>query len=358
MQKTMRLLWFNLVTDFDDPVLGFTTSWIRDIAKLVESIQVITMRKGRMNLPKNVRITSVGKERGFTEPRRAFEFYRHLLRILHQEHIDVCFSHMIPIFSVLAAPILKTRGIPIVTWYAHRQRSFILNLAHSLSDRMVSINVTSYPYPGRKLTTLGQGIDTELFRPNSTISPADLPLILFVGRLSPIKDPVTFIRAVRLLTKKHRFQVALIGPILGRDREYSRTLMKEIEQLRKTTPAQYIGGLPQKQLASWYQKCFALVNCSPSNNALDKTVLEAMACGKLALTSISGFETTMEQETPFLLFQAGDPSDLASKLANLLKLSRKSVEDMGHYLRRQTVQNHSLGKLAENPTTLLHKLKD
>ena len=74
MQKTMRLLWFNLVTDFDDPVLGFTTSWIRDIAKLVESIQVITMRKGRMNLPKNVRITSVGKERGFTEPRRAFEF--------------------------------------------------------------------------------------------------------------------------------------------------------------------------------------------------------------------------------------------------------------------------------------------
>ena len=230
MQKTMRLLWFNLVTDFDDPVLGFTTSWIRDIAKLVESIQVITMRKGRMNLPKNVRITSVGKERGFTEPRRAFEFYRHLLRILHQEHIDVCFSHMIPIFSVLAAPILKTRGIPIVTWYAHRQRSFILNLAHSLSDRMVSINVTSYPYPGRKLTTLGHGIDTELFRPNSTISPADPPLILFVGRLSPIKDPVTFIRAVRLLTKKHRFQVALIGPILGRDREYSRTLMKEIEQ--------------------------------------------------------------------------------------------------------------------------------
>ena len=83
-----------------------------------------------------------------------------------------------------------------------------------------------------------------------------------------------------------------------------------------------------------------------------------MACGKLALTSISGFETTMEQETPFLLFQAGDPSDLASKLANLLKLSRKSVEDMGHYLRRQTVQNHSLGKLAENLTTLLHKLKD
>ena len=354
----MRLLWFNLATDLDDPVLGFTTSWIRETAKLVESIQVITMRQGHVNLPKNVSISSVGKERGFTEPRRALEFYRHLLRILHQQHIDVCFSHMIPIFSVLAAPILKSRGIPIVTWYAHRQRSFILNLAHGLSDRMVSINLTSYPYPGSKLTILGHGIDTELFKPTSTISPADPPLILFVGRLSPIKDPVTFIRATRLLTETHRFQVALIGPILERDREYSKILMEEVESLQKTIPAQYIGGLPQKQLASWYQKCFALVNCSPSNNALDKTVLEAMACGKLALTSISGFETTMEQETPFLLFQAGDPSDLASKLGNLLKLPTQSAGEMGRYLRSQTVQNHSLGKLANSLTSLLQKLKD
>jgi len=354
----MRVLWFNLATDIDDPILGFTSSWVREVARTVDSIYVITMRLGRTELPENVRIYSVGKEKKFSEPRRALEFYRHLFRILHHKSIDVCFSHMIPIFSVLAAPVLKTRGIPIVTWRAHRQRSFTLRLAHGLSDRMVSINVSSYPYPGSKLTTLGHGIDTELFKPNDTISPDDPPLILFVGRLSPIKDPVSFIRAARLLANKHRFQVALIGPILGRDREYSRILMEELELLRKTVPAQYIGGLPQRQLPNWYQRCFALVNCSPSDSALDKTVLEAMACGKLALTSISGFETTMEQEASFLLFRAGDPRDLASKLANLLKLPPKSVEDMGHYLRRQTIQNHSLSKLAENLTILLHKLND
>ena len=56
----MRLLWFNLTTDLDDPVLGFTASWIHEIAKLVRSIRVITMRKGRVNLPKNVKVTSVG----------------------------------------------------------------------------------------------------------------------------------------------------------------------------------------------------------------------------------------------------------------------------------------------------------
>ncbi len=185
----MRLLWLNLATDLDDPVLGFTTSWIREIAKFVDSIQVITMRLGRAELPENVQIYSVGKEKSFSEPRRIWEFYRHVLRILRQEPVDVCFSHMIPIFTVLGYLPLKLHGVPMITWYAHRQRTLILRVAHYLSDRMVSINENSYPYRGRKLRTLGHGIDTELFKPTTTISATHPPLILFVGRLSPIKDP-------------------------------------------------------------------------------------------------------------------------------------------------------------------------
>ena len=66
----MRLLWFNLATDLDDPILAFTNSWIRAIANKVDSIHVITMRLGRTELPENVRIYSVGKEKQFSEPRR------------------------------------------------------------------------------------------------------------------------------------------------------------------------------------------------------------------------------------------------------------------------------------------------
>ncbi len=354
----MRLLWFNLATDLDDPILAFTNSWIRAMAKKVDFIHVITMRLGRTELPENVQIYSVGKEKQFGEPRRAWEFYRLIFRILHQESIDVCFSHMIPIFTILGYLPLKLHGVPIITWYAHRQRSFKLRLAHHLSDRMVSTNARSYPYKSSKLQTLGQGIDTGLFKPNTTISPADPPLILFVGRLSPIKDPLTFIRAARLLSNTHRFQVAVIGQILEHDREYSRVVLKEIELLRKTVPVELIPGMGQNQLVSWYQKCFAVVNCSPSDHSLDKTVLETMACGKLALTSILGFEETMGQEVPSLLFQSSDPQDLADKLENLLKLPGQTIREMSNGLREQTLQNHSLGNLAENLNALLHQLKE
>ena len=142
----MRLLLFNLATDADDPLLGFTTRWIGALAKRVEFIHVITMRVGRLDVPGNVRVYSVGKEKGYSEPRRVIEFYRFLFRILREDRIDACFSHMIPIFTVLAAPVLRPKGIPIVTWYAHRQVTSTLKLAHHFSDRMISSDKTSYPY--------------------------------------------------------------------------------------------------------------------------------------------------------------------------------------------------------------------
>ncbi len=61
----MHVLWFNLATDLDDPILAFTNSWIREVAKKVDSVHVITMRLGRVELPENVRIYSVGKEKEF-----------------------------------------------------------------------------------------------------------------------------------------------------------------------------------------------------------------------------------------------------------------------------------------------------
>jgi len=142
----MRLLLFNLATDVDDPILGFTTRWIQALAERVEYIHVITMRTGRVEAPDNVRVYSVGKEKGYSEPHRAAEFYRHLLGVLRHDRIDACFSHMIPIFTVLAAPLLKLKRIPIVTWYLHPSLTKTLKLAHHLSDYMVTGLPTSYPY--------------------------------------------------------------------------------------------------------------------------------------------------------------------------------------------------------------------
>ncbi|KAB2647915.1 MAG: glycosyltransferase, partial [Verrucomicrobia bacterium] len=189
-----RLLLFNLATDVNHPILGFTTQWISALAGRVASIDVITMLAGEIAVPDNVRVHSVGKELGYSEPRRLVEFYRHLFGILGRQKIDGCFSHMMQVFSALGGPVLRARGIPLVTWYAHPSLTLSLKLAHFASNRMVTSLPTAYPYRKDKLTVIGQGIDVALFTP-ATDGNVREDVILCVGRLSRVKDHPTLIRA-------------------------------------------------------------------------------------------------------------------------------------------------------------------
>jgi glycosyltransferase involved in cell wall biosynthesis len=352
---SMRILLFNLATDVDDPVLGFTTRWIKALAQHVDFIYVITMRAGRVKVPDNVRVYSVGKEKGYGEPRRAAEFYRYLFRILHEDRPAVCFSHMIPAFTILAAPVLKFRGIPIITWYAHRQVTVILKMAHHLSNLMVSINKDSYRYQHDKFVSLGHGIDIDLFSPNG-IASENPPLLLSVGRLSPIKDLITLLEAVCLLRqRKYDVRCALVGDAPERDRFYAGQVKNKIEYLGLAGIVQLAGAVPQQQVVSWYGRCFAHVNLCPTG-ALDKAALEAMACGKPSLVANEGFRETLGPWGCRLLFRHGDPGDLSRKIEWLLQQSGVERSLIGEDLRQVVLARHSLERLAEQLVTLFGEL--
>jgi glycosyltransferase involved in cell wall biosynthesis len=344
----MHILLFNLATDADDPVLGFTTGWIRTLADRVEFIDVITMRAGRLQVPSNVRIHSVGKERGYSEPRRVVEFYRVLRRILRAHPIDVCFSHMMPLFTVLAGPVLKAKRIPIVTWYAHPKLTWVLRLAHGLSNRMVASVSTAYPYRHDKFISIGQGIDTNLFTVDKVL-PDEPPMILCVGRLSPIKDHPTLITAVRLL--KHDWAqpfrvVVLGGPATARDESYTLSLFQQVKQLGLAATISFEPPITMETLPSWYRRCTVVVNMTPTGSG-DKVVWEAMACGRPSVVANEGFRETLGAYADRLLFTYGKPEELSQRLRWILGRSNIERESMGDYLRKQVAETHSLERLAE-----------
>jgi glycosyltransferase involved in cell wall biosynthesis len=353
----MRLLLFNLATDSADPVLGFATRWIQALATRVECVQVLTMRAGSFVLPANVHVFSAGKERGYSELRRVIEFYRHLVRVLWTERIDACFSHMIPVFTVLAAPILKLRKIPLVTWYAHRQVTTTLKLAHQWSDRMVSINAHSYPCGHDKFVPLGHGIDTDLFSSaeHDSMEFLEPPLILSVGRLSPVKDQATLIKAISLVRQRgYAVRCALVGAAPEHDYLYARELRKMVERYGLTRVIEFVGSVsPQEQVVQWYRRCIAHVNCG--QGAVDKAVLEAMACGRPSLSSNSGCQDTMGQWAELLSFQAGNAVDLAEKLIAVLSLSSVERKALGGYLRMQAVQMHNVERLTDKLLEVLRE---
>lgn len=347
MDNGFRLLWFNLATDADDPVLGFTTAWIRELARHAAVVNVVTMRAGRIAVPANVRVYSVGKEKGYSEPRRVVEFYRHLADILRGGPVDACFSHMAPIFSVLAAPILRARSVPLVTWYAHPSLTWTLRAAHHLSDRMVASLATAYPYRRDKLVVIGQGIDTEVFAPDGGVPPHVPATVLCAGRLSPVKDHATLIRAARALRDRgtEAFQVVFVGAPTGPDDEsYAARLREKVRALGLEGHVLFEGPATVPELVSWYRRCTVHVNLTPTGSG-DKVAWEAMSCGRPCLIANQGFRETLGRWADDLLFRFGDAGHLADRLAWVLSRAPVEREAMGNYLRQQVVEHHSLERL-------------
>ena len=84
-----KLLFITQKIDKDDDVLGVYHRWVEELSKKVDKVNVICLYQGRTELPMNVRIFSLGKEKlsnmdlqgwqqGFTRVRYIFRFYKHI----------------------------------------------------------------------------------------------------------------------------------------------------------------------------------------------------------------------------------------------------------------------------------------
>lgn len=352
----MKLLVFNLVTDTQDPVLGFTTRWLNALADHCEKVYVLTMYKGKVSVKPNVEVYSVGKDKGYSDIKKVREFYRVLLKLLKTKCIDACFSHMMPRFTLMGAPLLRAQDIPVITWYAHRQRSLILRMAHALSNAVVSVNNSSYPYSSSpKFKSLGHGIDLNLFSPQRADTENDsVPVILSVSRLSPSKNIKTIIDAIhRVLKIGHPVRGVIVGAAPERDRHYEENIHSYVKELGLSRHIKFTGSLVYEEISESYQGCSLFVNAASSDHSIDKAPLEAMACGKISFSSTKALKSTFDPFADKLLFQEADPIDLANKIIHVLNLGTNERIEMGTHLRSNIESMHSLENLSSKLVDLL-----
>lgn len=358
-EEPLRVLVFNLAMDPNHSVLGFTLQWIRALARRVEHLHVVTMTAGEMIVPGNVRVHSLGKEQGRSEPRRALELYRIVASILRRERVDVCFSHMVLIFPILAAPLLRAKGIPLITWYAHPDLPWQVRVAHHLSQRVVTSLAPAYPYKrDGKLRVIGQGIDTNLFSPDSSVSKEEPPLILCVGRLSPVKDHPTLLKAAaRLKRQGLRFRLAVIGsPLPSREEHsYAESLRTQVRDLGIEDRVRFIASLPLEELPARHRLATLHVNMTKTGSG-DKTVLEALACGNPSMVANAGFRETFGAQWHRFSFAQGSVEELSEKMAAWLDLPTGERAEIAAYLMARVVALHDLEGLADRLVEQMHEV--
>jgi glycosyltransferase involved in cell wall biosynthesis len=341
----LRLLVFNLVVDEDDPVLGFACGWLRALAARTERLDVITMFAARADLPDNAHVHSVGKERGYSDPRRVLEFYR-LLSARLAAGTDACFSHMMPLFSMMAGPVLRAAHRPLVTWYAHSSLTRTLKAAHLFSNRMVTSFPAAYPYRHDKLSVIGQGVDTRMFRPFSEVSEAT---VLCAGRLSSVKNHPLLLRAWSHLEKSgfDLPKLRIIGSPSGpADVSYAQGLEQLVSELGLRDVVSIEPGVPHARLPETFARCRFHVNMTGSGSG-DKVVLEAMGAGRPCVVVNPSFAPTLGDYADALLVTEPTPQTLAEAIARLLQMPEAERAACGRYLRSRIESSHGLDALAE-----------
>ncbi|HET7481643.1 MAG TPA: glycosyltransferase family 4 protein [Actinomycetota bacterium] len=343
MSGTERdLLVFNLATDDDDPILGFAAVWVRALAARCQRVDVITMRAGRFESPANVRLFSVGKERGYGEARRGLEFYRILGRLVRETRYSACFAHMMPLFALMASPVLKTRRIPITLWYAHGSTSRRLWATEKVVDRVVTSTEHGFRLPSKKLVVVGQGIATDVMTPGAEERGDSPPVIASMGRVSPVKRIDIFLDAIAELAASHPDVVArVVGPVA--DPEHQATLEDRARRLGIDDRVTWVGAVPPANMVDEYRRSDVVVNVSETGS-LDKTALEAMSCGVPVVTSSSAVASVVGAIDRSLVVEP-TPASVAGACGHVLDLPALERRELGRRLRATVEERHGLDGL-------------
>jgi glycosyltransferase involved in cell wall biosynthesis len=342
----MRLLVVTQKVDAQDDVLGFFHEWLKRFAAHCETVEVICLYEGAHDLPANVHVYSLGKEKGSGRLVQVLRILRYIVVLKY----DAVFVHMNPEYLVLAGWWWRLAGKPTLLWYSHRNVDLKLRIAAYFAGIIASSAATSFRLKTNKLRVLGHGIDTELFKPAAG-SPHERWRLVSVGRLTPIKRLKTAIEALAALRAGGiDAELQLVGQAGPGDGAYEQELKQQVKALSLGPYVQFAGPVPYGRMPEVYKDADASVNLAPTGG-LDKAVLESMSSGLPTMVSNEGFADFLGGYKSRLLFAQDNAADLAEKLAALYHSTDKTLIET--YLRGQVVAKAGLDALIEKLLSLL-----
>ncbi|HZN53296.1 MAG TPA: glycosyltransferase [Methylomirabilota bacterium] len=201
------------------------------------------------------------------------------------------------------------------------------------ADRIVAANVVEraellrdYGAHASRIATIPCGVDTDLFTPGDRAEARrrlgldDRPVLLWVGRIAPIKGLDTLLDTVARLREAGRDMRLLVvgGEADEPTNGHETSLRRRIAALGLGESVRFVGPQPQSVLPLYYAA--ADVTVLPSYyESFGMVALEAMACGSPVIASrVGGLVTTVRDGVTGFLVPDGDVEALAERIETLV----------------------------------------
>ena len=201
-----------------------------------------------------------------------------------------------------------------------------------------------------RVAVVPPGVDLDLFSPGSRLVARrslgiadDAYLLLFVGRIQPLKAPDVLLRAAARLVAlrpslRERLVVAVVGGPSGTGLARPESLQSLAAELGIADLVRFVPPVPQAELPDWYRA--ADVTVVPSySESFGLVAIESQSCGTpVVAASVGGLRTAVADGSSGLLIDGHDPSAYADVLADLAgdpghraALSRGALRHAGRF---------------------------
>ena len=350
----MNLLMFNLAVDSEHVTLAFGLRWIEELSKRFDHIDVVTMYEGKYQLPSNVKVWSVGRERGYPRWFRVLRFYWLLARVWRERSPAVVFAHMVPIFSVLFSPVALFAGCPSVLWYAHGATPRTLRVAHRLVDLVITSTPQGFRIKSEKARVIGQGIDLGLF-PFKRRTTESIFRIVTVGRLAPSKGQDVLISALKEWhpADGRPWRLTIVGDATSNsERAFASKVSSQVLTVSAPNQVKFTGRLPPSKIAEHLRDADVFVSLG-TTGSLDKAIVEAMASGCTVLSCNDAFAELAGAGGFTNCVIGNDEHSIRVGLANYLMLDQHQREQIAERQAYVARSDHGLNGLIDKLSAIL-----
>ena len=277
--------------------------------------------------------------------------------------VDVLHAHL-PNAHLLAGLIGKLAGRPVLATIHGRQLQTPDLEVHRAAGTFLS-TVCRHSYyqalgmgvDARALSCIPNGVDTQRYQPGESrgvlhgslgLEPS-VPLVGFVGRLSPEKAPEVFVRAALLL----RHLAPQAHCVVCGDGPLRESLEAMVERLELTDRVHLLG--LRRDMPEMYRE-LAVCVCSSNSEGMPLAVMEAMASAlPMVATRVGGVPDLVEHGRTGWLVGPRDYEGVAHAIARLLAHDDERRR-MAQRARERALQRFALDDCIARTAELLQRL--
>lgn len=296
-----------------------------------------------------VSFLSLGMRKGLADPRGWMRFHRWLLR----EHPDVVHSHLphatwLARWSRVAAPV----RVMIDTLHSsstgtlgrklgYRWSNWLPDKVTAVSRAVAETHLSAAMVGEGKITVLPNGVDVEEWRPDALVRATvrcglglEQEFLWFAaGRLEPVKDYPTLLRAMVEVPEQSRLVIAGAGP-------FESELLRLSKELGLESRVKFLGFQPD--VRRWMQAADGFV-LSSRLEGLPMSLLEAAARAVPAVaTDVPGTrEAILDGQTGWLV-SAGSVHALRDAMSLMMQTPLQERKAMGERARQHVLNRFSL----------------